>query len=126
MTFKTVMIIKAVVCLVFGLLLLIVPGQLLGLLALSFGSGAALMTRLYGACLMGNLMLTWFGRNAEKSPVRKAIILHLFVYDAIGFVASLIFQLSGVLSAFGWGVVFIYFFFAVGFGYLLIQEGKAA
>jgi hypothetical protein len=126
MNFKTVMIIKAVVCLVFGLLLLIVPGQLLGLLALSFGSGAALMTRLYGACLMGNLMLTWFGRNAEKSPARKAIILHLFVYDAIGFVASLVFQLSGVLSAFGWGVVFIYFFFTIAFGYLLIQVGKAA
>ena len=126
MTFKNVMIIKAVVCLVFGLLLLIVPGQLLGLLALSFGSGAALMTRLYGACLMGNLMLTWFGRNAEKSPARKAIMLHLFVYDAIGMVASLVFQLYGVLSAFGWGVVFIYFFFTVGFGYLLVQDGKAA
>ena len=126
MTFKTVMILKAIVCLVFGLLLLFVPGQLLKLLNLSFGSGAALMTRLYGACLMGNLMLTWFARNAEKSPARKAIILHLFVYDAIGMVASLVFQLSGVLSAFGWGVVFIYFFFTIGFGYLLIQEGKAA
>ncbi len=126
MTFKTMMILKAIVCLVFGLLLLFLPGQLLKLLNLSFGSGAAMMTRLYGACLMGNLMLTWFARNAEKSPARKAIILHLFVYDAIGFVASLIFQLSGVLSAFGWGVVFIYFFFTVGFGYFLIQEGKAA
>ena len=126
MTFKTVMILKAIVCLVFGLLLLFVPGHLLGLLALSFGSGAALMTRLYGACLMGNLMLTWFGRNAEKSPARKAIMLHLFVYDAIGMVATLVFQLSGCLSAFGWGVVFIYFLFTVGFGYLLIQEGKAA
>ena len=126
MSFKTVMILKAIVCLIFGLLLLIVPGQLLGLLSLSFGSGAAMMTRLYGACLMGNLMLTWFGRNAEKSPARKAIMLHLFVYDAIGMVASLVFQLSGVLSAFGWGVVFIYFFFTVGFGYLLVQDGKAA
>ena len=126
MSFKTVMILKAIVCLIFGLLLLFVPGQLLGLLSLSFGSGAAMMTRLYGACLMGNLMLTWFGRNAEKSPARKAIILHLFVYDAIGIVATLVFQLSGCLSAFGWGVVFIYFLFTVGFGYLLIQEGKAA
>ena len=126
MSFKTVMILKAIVCLIFGLLLLIVPGQLLGLLSLSFGSGAAMMTRLYGACLMGNLMLTWFGRNAEKSPARKAIMLHLFVYDAIGMVASLVFQLSGVLSAFGWGVVFIYFFFTVGFGYLLVQDGRVA
>ena len=126
MSFKTVMILKAIVCLIFGLLLLFVPGQLLGLLSLSFGSGAAMMTRLYGACLMGNLMLTWFGRNAEKSPARKAIMLHLFVYDAIGMVATLVFQLSGCLSAFGWGVVFIYFLFTVGFGYLLIQEGKAA
>jgi hypothetical protein len=69
-------------------------------------------------------MLTWFARAAEKSIARKAIILHLFVYDAIALIVTLIIQLTGGLNILGWGIVFVYLFFTVGFGYLLIQEGK--
>jgi len=74
---------------------------------------------------MGNLMLTCFARDAEKSIARKAIILHLFVYDAIALVATLAIQLSGGLNVFGWGIVIVYLFFTIGFGYLLIQERKS-
>jgi len=124
MKFKSLMIIKAIVCLGFGPLLLFLPAQLLNLLGTSYGPGAALTAREYGAALIGNLMLTWFARNAEKSTARKAIILHLFVYDAIALIATLFIQLSGGLNILGWGIVFVYLFFTVGFGYLLLQEGK--
>ena len=124
MKFKTLMIIKALVCLAFGPLMLFVPGPLLKLFGLPFGLGAALTAREYGAALMGNLMLTWFARKAEKSVARWAILLHLFVYDAVALVAVLIIQLSGGLNLLGWGIVFIYLFFTVGFGYLLLQEKR--
>ncbi len=126
MKFKTLMIIKAVVCLGFGPLLLFFPGELLNFLGTSYGGGAALTGREYGAALMGNLMLTWFARDAEKSITRKAIILHLFVYDAIALIVTLTIQLSGGLNVFGWGIVFVYLFFTIGFGYFLIQERKSA
>jgi hypothetical protein len=106
MKFKSLMIIKAIVCLGFGPLLLFVPAQLLNLLGTTYGPGAALTAREYGAALMGNLMLTWFARNAERSVARKAIILHLFV------------------NVLGWGIVFVYLFFTIGFGYFLIQETR--
>ena len=122
MKFKSLMIIKAIVCLGFGPLLLFLPSQLLNLLGSSYGPGAALTAREYGAALIGNLMLTWFARNVGKSVARKAIILHLFVYDAIALIATLIIQLSGGLNVLGWGIVFVYLFFSVGFGYLFIQE----
>ena len=125
MKFKSLMIIKAIVCLGFGPLLLFLPAQLLTLLGTSYGPGAALTAREYGATLIGNLMLTWFARKAEKSIARKAIILDLFVYDAIALIATLIIQLSGGLNILGWGIVFVYLFFAAGFGYLLFQEGKS-
>lgn len=83
MKFKTLMIIKAVICLGFGPLLLFFPGPLLALLGSSFGAGAAITGRQYGAALLGNLFLAWFARDAEASTIRKAIILDLFVYDAI-------------------------------------------
>ena len=126
MKFKTLMVIKAVVCLSFGQLLLFFPGPLLTLLGSSFGPGAALTARGYGAALIGNLMLTWFARNAEESVARRAIILDLFVYDAIALVATLPIQLSGGLNPRGWGIVAIYLFFTVGFGYFLLQQRKAA
>jgi hypothetical protein len=126
MKFKTLMVIKAVVCLGFGPLLLFLPGPLLTLLGSTFGPGAALTAREYGAALIGNLMLTWFARNAEESVVRRAIILDLFVYDAIALVATLLIQLSGGLNLLGWGIVAVYLFFTVGFGYFLLPQKKAA
>ena len=126
MKFKTLMIIKAVVCLGFGPLLLFVPGPLLTLLGSSFGPGAAITAREYGAALLGNLMLTWFARKAEESVARRAIVLDLFVYDAIAFVAMLLIQLSGGLNLLGWGIVAIYLFFTLGFGYFLLPQKKIA
>jgi hypothetical protein len=125
MRLKTLMIIKAIVCLGFGPLLLFVPGQLLNILGTSFGPGAALTAREYGAALIGNLLLTWLARNAEDSIARRAIIWNLFVYDAIALIFTLIIQLSGGLNVLGWGIVAVYLFFTVGFGYFLLPQRKS-
>jgi len=126
MGFKILMVIKAVVCLVFGLLLLFVPSQLLSLYGMSFSSAAAFTARAYGASLLGNLMLTWFARNAEESPVRRAIVLDLFVYDGVALLATLALQFSGAVNVLGWGTVVIYLFFTVGFGYFLLRRKRVA
>ena len=126
MSFKTLMIIKAVVCLGFGPILLFFPGQLLNLLGLSFCIGAAFTAREYGATLIGNLLLTWFARRAEASVARQAIVLHLFAYDAIALVVTLIFVLSGDMNPLGWGIVAVYLFFTIGYGYFLIPKKQAA
>ena len=125
MKLKTLMIIKAIVCLGFGPLLLFVPEQLLNLLGGEYSSGAALTAREYGAVLIGTVLLTWYARNSTKSSARKAIIIHLFVYDAIALVATLIIILSGGLNVLGWGIVFVYLFFTIGYGYFLLQENKS-
>lgn len=124
MKFKTLMVIKAVVCLGFAPLLLFFPGPLLTLLGSSFGPGAAITAREYGAALAGNLLLAWFARNGEESVLRRAIILNLFVYDAIAFIAMLLIQLSGGMNLLGWGVIAIYLFFTLGFGYFLLPQKK--
>jgi len=126
MNFKTLMIIKAIVCLGFGPILLFLPEQLLGLLGLTFCVGAAFTAREYGAALIGNLLLTWFARNAEASPARFAIILNLCIYDAIAFVVTLIFVSTGKLNSLGWGIVVVYLFFAVGYGCFLLPKKKTA
>lgn len=122
MSYKTLMIIKCVVCLGFGPLLLFFPGQLMSLLGAPFGLGAAIMAREYGSALVGNTFLTWFARNTDPSSARKAIIIYLFVYDAVALVAITIMQLQGAMNSLGWGIVAVYLFFTFGFGHLLLKE----
>ena len=87
-----------------------------------FGAGAAFLARIYGATLVGNMLLSWFGRNAEKGKVRQAILLDVFFYDLIGFIATLIFYLNGTLNWAAFGAMFIYLFLTVGFGYILFSK----
>lgn len=126
MKFSTVMVIKAIVCLVFGFLLVLVPGTLLSVLGITAGPGGIFIARLYGASLFGNLMLSWFARNAAESSARRAITLDLFVYDAIAFVVALVAQLCALMNPLGWFIVVVYLFFTLGFGYCLATKPKAS
>lgn len=121
MKFKNLMVIKALVCLAFGILLLIIPDKLLSLFGATLGDGGIFTAREYGAALFGNLFLCWFAKDAAESDARKAIILALFVYDLIGFVVTVITVISGVLNPLGWLIVFVYLFFTLGFGYFLVK-----
>lgn len=122
MTFRTLLTIKAVVCVVFGVYLLVAPVHLLGLLGASLGAAGSFTAREYGAALIGMLLLTWFAKDVRASDARGAILLDLLVYDAIGVVITLLVVTSGVLGALGWGIVLVYLFFAVGSGYVLLKE----
>ncbi len=126
MKFKTLMIIKAVVCLVLGVPILLAPVFLYSLFGATLNSGGVFAAREYGASLIGNLMLTWFARSAVESEARRAIILALCVYDAIGFVITLVALFGGVLGPLGWFAAVIYLFFAIGFGYFLIPQKQGA
>jgi hypothetical protein len=117
MKLSTLMVVKAVVCLGFGILLLAIPGPLMSLYGVTLDQGGIFMARLYGASLLGNLMLTWFSRNAPGSEALRAAVLGLFVYDAVGLIVALIAMFSGVMNALGWSVVAIYLVFTVGYGY---------
>ncbi len=122
MTFRALLIIKAAVCLVFGLYLLLAPASLLGLLGASL-SGAGLFTaREYGASMIGILLLAWFAKNVQARDARGAILLDLLVYDGIGAIITLAVVLGGVLNALGWSIVVVYAFFTAGSGYLLVKE----
>jgi hypothetical protein len=115
------MIIKALVCLAFGILLLAIPDKLISIFGAALSDGGMFTAREYGASLFGNMFLCWFAKNAVESDARRAIILALFVYDLIAFVMTSITVVSGVLNPLGWSIVIIYLFFTLGFGYFLVK-----
>lgn len=117
MKLRTVMLLKALICISFGVPMLLIPAKLMALYGLTLDDSGMVMARLYGAALLGNLLLTWFARDDSGSTALNAIVLHLLIYDGIGFIVTLFATLTGVMSAFGWTAVGIYLFFTVGFGY---------
>ena len=122
MTFRTLLIIKAAVCLVFGVYLLIAPASLLGLLGASLSGAGPFTAREYGAAMIGTLLLAWFAKEVQAPDARRAILIDLLVYDAIGVLVTLAVVVPGVLNALGWGIVVVYAFFTAGAGYLLLKE----
>jgi hypothetical protein len=127
MKFSTLMIIKAVVCISLGSLLLLAPGFTYSLFGTSLNDGGTFAAREYGAALIGGFLLTLVARNAGESSARRAIILDLFIYDAIGFVITLLAIFAGLFNILGWSIAAIYLFFAAGFGYYwFVQPVTAA
>lgn len=124
MKFKTLMIIKAVVCLVLGVPILLIPNFTYSIFGTTLGVGGAIAAQQYGASLIGALMITWFARNAPPSDARRAIALGYCVYDAIGIVLAFIAALTGVMNLLGWFVVALYLFFTVGFGYFTVKPSS--
>ncbi len=121
MSFQNLMTIKALVCLLFGILLVGIPDTLLSIFGTVLGDGGMFTAREYGSALFGNLFLCWFARNSIESDARKAIILALFVYDLIAFVVTTFTIIMGVLNPLGWAIAAIYLFFTIGFGYFMIK-----
>jgi hypothetical protein len=124
-TFKQLLLIKAAVCLGFGTLLLVVPRLLVGILGAEIGDGGAFTAREYGAAMMGTLILTWFARHAKEKASRRAILLDLLVYDAIGVGITVAAVLAGTLNALGWGIVAVYLFFTAGSAWVLHSEKQS-
>ncbi|OGO63148.1 MAG: hypothetical protein A2030_06265 [Chloroflexi bacterium RBG_19FT_COMBO_50_10] len=117
MNLKTLLIIKAVVCIVLGCIILFVPNILYTFFGASLNDGGYLAARQYGSSLIGGFLLTWYARNAAESKARRAIVLDLFIYDAVGAVITLIALLTGVMNPLGWSVFALYLLLAIGFGY---------
>ena len=117
MKLSTLMTVNAVVAAVFGIAFVLVPAQVMSLYGVEESAALNHVGQLFGASLISFAVLTWSARNAAQSAARKAIVLALFVGEAVGFVFALIGQLANVVGALGWSTVGIYLLLALGFGY---------
>ena len=107
----------AVVTLVFGLSLVLVPGGLLSLYGITVNDAGILIARLFGAAFLGFTVLNWSARNAADDQVLRGIVLANLIMDAIGFIVTLLGQIAGLANALGWSSVALYLLFGLGFAY---------
>lgn len=117
MTLRNLFIINVVIALFFGLSLALAPALLVSFYGVTLSQAGIWVARLWGAASLGYAVVTWFTRNAEESEARRAIVLGQFVHTTIGFIVSLLAQLSGVMNPLGWSIVVIYLLLALGYAY---------
>lgn len=125
MNLKTLLIIKAIVCLL-GVPVLLWTVPFYGLFGVELDSEGVYLAWQYGSSLIGILLLCWFARNVTGFEMRRAIIIGLFVYDLLGFAVTLYALLTNVLGALGWIIAGIYLLLTLGFGYFLLTLKKTA
>lgn len=122
MKFRTLLVTKALVCLVFGVFLLAAPSVLFNILGGSLGAAGRFAAREYGAAMIGTLFLTWLAKDVGALNAKRAILLDLLVYDGIGVIITVAAVLTGVLNALGWGIVAVYLLFAAWSGLVLLGD----
>ncbi len=127
MSYKTLLVITAIVSLVFGLALMILPAQLFTLYNVEVNAGGIFIARLLGAAFLSYVALNWVGLNVSDASGRLAIVTANLVGNLLGFVISLYGQLRGETgaNALGWSTVAIYFLLAAGFTYYLFAAKGA-
>lgn len=126
MKLSTLMVVKAVIVVFFGIGFVLMPTTVMSLFGLTLNSNGALITQLYGASFILLGILMWSARNASGSETAlRAIVLAAFVGDTIGFIVALLAQLAGVANALGWITVMLYLFLALGFGFFQFSKSDS-
>ncbi|MHA1522721.1 MAG: hypothetical protein ACTSRK_21365 [Promethearchaeota archaeon] len=76
--------------------------------------------RVYGSAVIGNSCLTFFARDSEDSPARKAILINEVVSFTILNIMMLIFlDLTNLMV---WATIILHFAFVGGYAYFLFKK----
>jgi hypothetical protein len=116
MRVATFLTIKAIVSLLFGVALALIPATLMDWYGVTLDESGTFMAQTVGACLIGIGLICWLGREVSDDG-RRSITLALFIGDSVGFIVTLLAQLAGLMSGLGWVNVAIWLLLALGNGY---------
>jgi hypothetical protein len=122
MKLKALMVVKSVICLVFGVGFLAIPATVFGWYGMELDPAGTLIARLFGQAFVLIALLLWLARNTMEPGTQTAIAISVFVGDAIGTVVSVVAVSSGVTNALGWLTVALYAVLALGFGFFVVHR----
>ena len=114
---KHLFIVNAIVSLLFGLGFIFMTEMLLPMLTIT---GNIIGFRVYGSAVIGNCFLTFFARDSDDSPARKAILIN----EIVGFtiVNILMFIHLDLANLMVWATIILHFLFIAGYAYFLFKK----
>ena len=122
MKLNTLLLINAIVSLVYGIGLVVLPSMILTLYGLNSGPGEQLMARFFGVALLAFGLVTWFARNTTDPVTQRAFIQTHLVSGPIGALVAILATLNNTMNMLGWSVAAIYVFFGLGYAYFQFMK----
>jgi hypothetical protein len=117
-TIRHLFTLHGVIAIVNGVIIVVVPVLYMSIFGITIESPDAIfISRLLGAALLAYGFVAWLARDAGPSDARQAIVLGFFISIAIGFVITLVAQLTGVMNTLGWALVALYFLMGLDYGF---------
>ncbi len=126
MKFSNLLLVNAVVSLVYGVGLVLLPATLLSMYGVTPGPAVNLASQLFGVELLHVGLICWFARNVSDGPAQRALIIASLIGQVIGVIIALMGTLSGVFNAVGWSAVAIYLLLGLGYANLQFMKPSHA
>ncbi len=124
MKLSNLFLVNAIVAVLFALGFLLIPEQVLAFFGMSVSEQGIMVTRLFGAALLGYALITWFAQSFSGEMARN-LVLSLLVAFLVGSVVVVLGQLRGLANGLGWIVVAIYVLFTLGYAYFYFLKPKS-
>lgn len=109
------LIFVAVVSVVYGLGNLLAPAWVNEIHGVSSSAGTSLLSRYFGATLLGVGIMAWLARNAADSDALLAFMRGGVVIAVAGLIVSLHAMMAGLMNTLGWVPVVVQTLFSFGF-----------
>jgi hypothetical protein len=123
MRIRTFLIPNAIVSLFFGLVLLLIPAQVLGFYGSALSPSAVTLARLVGTGTLTIALVAWLAREADRSnPVFVALSTAIAVGHALSTVIAAHAVLTGAVNGYGWTAVAVYAGLTAGWGYFAFMR----
>lgn len=117
MTLRNLFLLSALIALLASLGLLLGAPTVLAAFKLKTGASENLVAQLLGASLIVPALISWFARDVSDPGSRAAVVVPLFLFNAIAFVLTLLGVISKAVGSWGWLAAILFLFFALAFGY---------
>lgn len=109
--------IAAVIGIVFGIGMLIVPEQVFQMYTIPSNEGSKSIARSFGALIFSVGMINWIARRVEDSTALRAILYGNLAIHLLTLVTDLLAITSGAMGAVGWSLVVLHAILGGGFAY---------
>lgn len=107
MSVKNLFIFDAIVCLLFGLSLMISPQALAKIFLFdpALSDGATLTFRSYGVVLFASAISLISARNALPSIARRALLIFISIAGTLLAILNLYSFFTGITNGYGWSII---------------------
>ena len=125
MNYRIMFVLNALVALVFGAGFLVVPALALKQFGVETRVPELLIARFFGSALLTIGLLLWFAKDVTDDSPQKGMGIALLIGAVCGLIVTVLGVTSvGVIRSNGWLPIALYFFFGLGYAFLVFIKPR--